>query len=73
MEGGEPTVLVNTEGNRTTPSVIAFKDGNRMVGQVAKRQAVLNAQNTLFEVKRYMGRTWDEVKEEAEPQPLRSY
>ena len=69
MEGGEPTVLVNTEGNRTTPSVIAFKDGNRMVGQVAKRQAVLNAQNTLFEVKRYMGRTWDEVKEEAERSP----
>lgn len=69
MEGGEPTVLVNTEGNRTTPSVIAFKEGNRMVGQVAKRQAVLNAQNTLFEVKRYMGRTWDEVKEEAERSP----
>ena len=69
MEGGEPTVLVNTEGNRTTPSVIAFKDGNRMIGQVAKRQAVLNAQNTLFEVKRYMGRTWDEVKEEAERSP----
>ncbi len=69
MEGGEPTVLVNTEGNRTTPSVVAFKDGNRMVGQVAKRQAVLNAQNTLFEVKRYIGRTWDEVKEEAERSP----
>ena len=69
MEGGEPTVLVNTEGNRTTPSVVAFKDGSRMVGQVAKRQAVLNAQNTLFEVKRYMGRTWDEVKEEAERSP----
>lgn len=69
MEGGEPTVLVNTEGNRTTPSVVAFKDGNRMVGQVAKRQAVLNAQNTLFEVKRYMGRTWEEVKEEADRSP----
>ena len=69
MEGGEPTVLVNSEGNRTTPSVVAFKDGNRMVGQVAKRQAVLNAQNTLFEVKRYIGRTWDEVKEEAERSP----
>ncbi|MEM7734499.1 MAG: molecular chaperone DnaK [Deinococcota bacterium] len=69
MEGGEPSVLVNSEGNRTTPSVVAFKDGNRMVGQVAKRQAVLNAQGTLFEVKRYMGRTWDEVKAEAERSP----
>ena len=69
MEGGEPTVLVNSEGNRTTPSVVAFKDDQRLVGQVAKRQAVLNAQGTLFEVKRYMGRTWDEVKEEAERSP----
>ena len=69
MEGGEPTVLVNSEGNRTTPSVVAFKGEQRLVGQVAKRQAVLNAQGTLFEVKRYMGRTWDEVKEEAERSP----
>ena len=69
MEGGEPTVMVNSEGNRTTPSVVAFKDGNRMVGQVAKRQAVLNAKGTLFEVKRYIGRTWDEIKEEAERSP----
>ncbi len=69
MEGGEPTVLVNSEGNRTTPSVVAFKDGSRLVGQVAKRQAVLNAQGTLFEVKRYMGRTWEEVREEAERSP----
>lgn len=69
MDGGEPNVLVNGEGNRTTPSVVAFKEGNRMVGQVAKRQAVLNAQGTLFEVKRYMGRTWEEVKEEAERSP----
>ncbi|MDZ7706104.1 MAG: molecular chaperone DnaK [Trueperaceae bacterium] len=69
MEGGEPTVLVNSEGNRTTPSVVAFKDGNRMVGQVAKRQAVLNAQKTLFEAKRFMGHTWSEVKEEVERSP----
>jgi molecular chaperone DnaK len=69
MDGGEPNVLVNSEGNRTTPSAVAFKEGNRMVGQVAKRQAVLNAQGTLFEVKRYMGRTWEEVKEEAERSP----
>ncbi|ADI13154.1 molecular chaperone DnaK [Truepera radiovictrix] len=69
MEGGEPTVLVNSEGNRTTPSVVAFKGDQRLVGQVAKRQAVLNPKGTLFEVKRYMGRTWDEVKEEAERSP----
>ncbi|MEX2541863.1 MAG: molecular chaperone DnaK [Trueperaceae bacterium] len=69
MEGGEPTVLVNSEGNRTTPSVVAFKEEQRLVGQVAKRQAVLNANGTLFEVKRFMGRTWDEIKHEAERAP----
>jgi molecular chaperone DnaK len=69
MEAGEPTVLVNSEGSRTTPSVVAFKDGNRLVGQVAKRQAVLNPKGTLFEVKRYIGRTWEEVKTEAERSP----
>ncbi len=69
MESGEPTVLVNSEGNRTTPSVVAFKDENRLVGQVAKRQAVLNPKGTLFEVKRFIGRTWDEVKHEAERAP----
>jgi len=69
MEAGEPTVLVNNEGARTTPSVVAFKDDQRLVGQVAKRQAVLNARGTLFEVKRFMGRTWDEVKDEVERAP----
>jgi len=69
MESGEPAVLVNSEGNRTTPSVVAFKDENRLVGQVAKRQAVLNPKGTLFEVKRFIGRTWDEVKHEAERAP----
>ncbi len=69
MEGGEPTVLVNNEGNRTTPSVVAFKEDQRLVGQVAKRQAVMNAKGTLFEVKRFMGRTWDEIKDEAERAP----
>ena len=69
MEGGEPTVLVNGEGARTTPSVVAFKDDQRLVGQVAKRQAVLNARGTLFEVKRFIGRTWDEVKDEVERAP----
>ncbi len=69
MEAGEPTVLVNSEGNRTTPSVVAFKDDQRLVGQVAKRQAVLNAAGTLFEVKRFIGRTWDEIEHEAERAP----
>jgi molecular chaperone DnaK len=69
MEGGEPTVLVNSEGSRTTPSVVAFKDDQRLVGQVAKRQAVLNPGGTLFEVKRFIGRTWDEIKHEAERAP----
>ncbi len=69
MEGGEPTVLVNGEGARTTPSVVAFKDDQRLVGQVAKRQAVLNAQGTLFEIKRFMGRTWEEVASEVERAP----
>ncbi|MFW5920977.1 MAG: molecular chaperone DnaK [Polyangiales bacterium] len=69
MEGGEPTVLVNGEGARTTPSVVAFKDDQRLVGQVAKRQAVLNAKGTLFEVKRFIGRTWDEVQDEVERAP----
>jgi molecular chaperone DnaK len=62
MEGGEPTVVVNQEGGRTTPSVVGFtKDGERLVGQVAKRQAVTNPENTIFSIKRFMGRTHDEV------------
>ncbi len=69
MEGGEPTVVVNSEGARTTPSVVAFKEDQRLVGQVARRQAVLNPKGTLFEIKRYMGRTWDEIKDEAERAP----
>ncbi len=69
MEGSEPAVLVNAEGNRTTPSVVAFKGEQRLIGQVAKRQAVLNPKGTLFEIKRYIGRTWDEIKGEAERAP----
>ncbi len=65
MEGGDPVVIPNSEGGRTTPSVVAFtKDGERLVGQVAKRQAVTNPRNTVFSIKRFMGRRMDEVKEE---------
>src|SRR5688572_14459006 len=65
MEGGEPLVIVNQEGGRTTPSVVGFaKDGERLVGQVAKRQAVTNPENTIFSIKRFMGRKHAEVSQE---------
>ena len=65
MEGGEPTVVPNSEGNRLTPSVVALaKSDERLVGQVAKRQAVTNPENTIFSIKRFMGRRFDEVTEE---------
>ena len=65
MEGGEPAVLENSEGARTTPSVVAFtKTGERVVGQAAKRQAITNPQNTIFSVKRFMGRKFVEVQDE---------
>src|SRR3954466_9028280 len=65
IEGGEPTVIPNAEGGRTTPSVVAFtKDGQRLVGAPAKRQQVTNPQNTVFSIKRFMGRKFDEVSEE---------
>jgi molecular chaperone DnaK len=72
MEGGEPVVITNSEGGRTTPSVVAFtKDGNRLVGQVAKRQAVTNPENTVFSIKRFMGRKFDEVQDEIKQVPYK--
>ncbi|MFC4638758.1 molecular chaperone DnaK [Deinococcus hohokamensis] len=71
MEGGRPEVIVNAEGGRTTPSVVAYKGEERLVGQIARRQAALNPQATLFEVKRFIGRRWDEVKEEAARSPFK--
>jgi len=65
VEGGEPTVITNPEGARTTPSIVAFTDdGNRLVGQIAKRQAITNPEHTVYSIKRFMGRRYDEVSEE---------
>ena len=70
MEGGSPSVITNPEGGRTTPSVVAFAKGNeRLVGQVAKRQAITNPENTVFSIKRFMGRRFDEVSEEMKMVP----
>ena len=72
MEGNEPVVITNEEGGRTTPSVVAFtKDGNRLVGQVAKRQAVTNPENTLYSIKRFIGRKFDEVSGEKKQVPFK--
>ena len=72
MEGGQPTVIVNQEGARTTPSVVGFsKDADRLVGQVAKRQAVTNPENTIFSIKRFMGRKFDEVESESKRVPYK--
>ena len=70
MEGGDPVVIPNSEGGRTTPSVVGFtKDGERLVGQIAKRQAVTNPKNTVFSIKRFMGRKMSEVSEESKRVP----
>jgi molecular chaperone DnaK len=72
MEGGEPVVIPNAEGGRTTPSVVAFaKDGQRLVGQVAKRQAITNPERTIYSIKRFMGRRYDEVGEEMKLVPYK--
>jgi len=72
MEGGDPAVLENSEGARTTPSIVAFaKNGERLVGQAAKRQAVTNPANTVFSIKRFMGRKFDEVREEEHRVPYK--
>jgi molecular chaperone DnaK len=72
MEGGQPTVIPNQEGGRTTPSVVGFaKSGERLVGQVAKRQAVTNPENTVYSIKRFMGRRFDEVSEEMKLVPYK--
>src|SRR5213079_284391 len=70
MEGGQPEVIVNQEGSRLTPSVVAFtKEGERLVGQVAKRQAVTNPDNTVFSIKRFMGRKFGEISSEQKRVP----
>jgi molecular chaperone DnaK len=72
MEGGQPTVIANAEGGRTTPSIVGFaKDGERLVGQVAKRQAITNAERTVYSIKRFMGRHRHEVKEEEKLVPYK--
>ena len=72
MDGAEPLVLENSEGRRTTPSVVAFsKNGERLVGEAAKRQAVTNPQNTIFSVKRFMGRKYEEIGEEIKRIPYK--
>ena len=72
LEGGEPTIIVNAEGDRTTPSVVGFRDGgDRIVGKAAKNQAVTNPQNTVFSIKRFMGRRYDEVGSELKTVPYK--
>jgi molecular chaperone DnaK len=72
LEGGEPKVIPNEEGARTTPSIVAFsKSGERLVGQVAKRQAITNPENTIFSIKRFMGRRYDEVNDEMKMVPFK--
>ena len=72
MEGGKPTVIINSEGNRLTPSVVGFNNtGERLVGQIAKRQAVLNPENTIYSAKRFIGRRFSEVQAEIKNVPYK--
>jgi molecular chaperone DnaK len=72
MEGGEPKVIPNEEGGRTTPSIVAFtKSGERLVGMVAKRQAITNPENTVYSIKRFMGRRLNEVGDEMKMVPYK--
>lgn len=72
MEGGKPTIVPNAEGGRTTPSVVAYtKGGDRLVGQIAKRQAVVNPENTFYSVKRFIGRKMNEVQDESKQVPYK--
>ena len=70
MEGGEPKIITNEEGSRTTPSVIAYSDGDRVVGNPAKRQAIMKPKTTIYSAKRFIGMKYDEVKNEAESMPF---
>lgn len=70
LEGGQPIVISNSEGGRTTPSIVGFgKGGDRLIGQLAKRQAVTNAENTIFSIKRFIGRRWEDTVAERERVP----
>src|SRR6202795_5311821 len=72
VEGGDPTVISNQEGSRLTPSVVAFtKEGETLVGQVAKRQSITNPENTIFSIKRFMGRRYDEALQKAKLVPYK--
>jgi molecular chaperone DnaK len=72
MEAGKPTVIINSKGSRLTPSVVAFtKNGERLVGQLAKRQSVLNAENTIYSAKRFIGRRYSEIQSEAKNVPFK--
>lgn len=72
MEGSQPTVIVNQEGKRTTPSIVAFKpDGERLVGELAKRQAIINPENTIYSIKRFMGKTYDEAQDDVRRVPYK--
>ena len=72
MEGGKPTVIINSEGSRLTPSVVAFtKTGERLVGQLAKRQAVLNPENTIYSAKRFIGRRYSKSKRRSRTCPTK--